>query len=127
MPPIILAALLLTADPESAAATAWRACIDRTTTNDEWGRCGGDYIRRVDMELNSKWTELMAATQGQTKADLVTEEKAWIAYKETACRFYENGDWGREGQVLHGPACLAQVIERRTRQLSIYLDFIDQK
>ena len=127
MTPMILTAILLSATPVSSAETAWRACIDRTGTNLEWSRCSGVFVQEADAALNAKWAQLMAVAEGKTKADLVAEERAWVAYRETACRFYRNGDWGREGEVLHGPGCVAAAIEQRTQVLSGYLAFLTQR
>lgn len=127
MPLGLLTAVLLSTVQPASAETTWRDCVDKTTTNMEWGACSGDYIRSADQALNAAWKQLMAAAQGQTKADLIAEEKAWIAYRETACKFYLNGDYGREGQVLHGPACIASLIEKRTTELNAYLTFISPK
>lgn len=57
---------------------------------------------------------------GQTKTDLLAEQRLWNSYKESSCNFYANGDWGREGQVLSYPSCRASVIEARTKQLQEY-------
>lgn len=127
MAPLILSLLLLAPAQETPAETAWRACVDRTTTNYDWGQCGGDYVRAADAALNAEWKKLMAVVDGETKADLIAEEKAWIAYRDGACRFYHNGNWGREAEVLHYPGCVAGVIEQRTEQLADYREFVDPK
>lgn len=116
----LMAGAMATTMPASAAETAWRACVDRTTTNTDWGLCGQRYIAAADAALNVEWRRLMTVVSGRTKTDLVAEERAWIAYRERACRFHANGDWGREGQVLSYPACVAGVIERRTVDLAGY-------
>ena len=74
----------------------------------------------ADAALNAEWKRLMAAVDGQTKADLVDEQRAWLAYRRSACKFWANGEQGREGQVLHYPGCVASVMEQRTGALAEY-------
>ncbi|KAA3506309.1 lysozyme inhibitor LprI family protein, partial [Agrobacterium rosae] len=50
------------------------------------------------------------------KEHLLIEQRLWNAYKDSSCNFY-NSDFGREGQVIHFPACRASVIERRIKDL----------
>jgi uncharacterized protein YecT (DUF1311 family) len=65
------------------------------------------------------------ATEPQTKAALLKEQRAWLAYRATACGFYSvQADWGRAGEVLDGPECSAGVIERRTAELGAYLAYV---
>ena len=125
---ILMAAAVAAAPPPgSRLETAWRACVDAHTTNFDWARCGGAYVQGADAELNTAWAKLMTKATGQTRGDLVKEERAWIAYKAAACTFYGNGDWGREGEVLDDPACRAGVIETRTRELDAYSAFLSPK
>lgn len=123
-------AIILTSAALSAPASAtsaertWRACVDKTTTNFDWGQCGGRYIHQADAALNSEWKKVVAATDGNTRTDLIAEQRAWLVYRKNACDFYANGDWGREGHVLHYAGCVAGVIERRTRELADYIEFV---
>ena len=117
---LIAMALVATPAPESAGERAWRACVDRTTTNYDWAKCGGEYVRRADAALNAEWNLLLALAEGKTRANLLAEERAWITYRTKACEFYADGEQGREGQVLHYQGCVAGVIERRTAELAAY-------
>lgn len=118
---IVLAAVLASTSAQtSAGEKAWIACIDRTTANTEWAECGGTYIRWADVALNAEWKRLLAVAQNRNRTDLIAEERVWVAYREKACRFYANGEQGREGQVEHYQNCLAHMIERRTAELAQY-------
>lgn len=106
------------------ADDAYNRCIDESDgTNTAWAACGSDYVARADKALNTTWKRVYGATEGQTKTDLLAAQRAWIAFKETACAFYANGDWGREGEVLSYPACIARIVEARTTDLELYGDF----
>jgi uncharacterized protein YecT (DUF1311 family) len=116
--------LILAAGAAPARADAvYDRCIDESDgTNTAWAACGSDYVARADKALNATWKRVYGATEGQTKTDLLAAQRAWVAFKEKACAFYVNGDWGREGEVLSYPACVAAIIEARTADLETYGD-----
>ncbi len=117
---LVVAAFAALAAP-AAADEAYKRCIDGSDgTNPAWGACGGEWIAREDAKLNAAWKKLYDASEAATKKDLLAEQRAWNAFKEKSCRFYDNGDFGREGQVLHFPACRAEIIAQRTATLDSY-------
>jgi uncharacterized protein YecT (DUF1311 family) len=95
-------------------------CIAKTSDNASWAQCGGEWMQREDDKLNKTWKVLFAKVDGQTKTDLLAEQRLWVAFKEKACKFYANGDWGRQGEVLNYPACQAGLIASRTKDLQNY-------
>lgn len=117
-----LFAMLLTIPASIAAAdTLYDQCMNVADgTNPAFAKCGGDWVARADAKLNKAWKELYADQEEQTKKDLLAEQRLWNAYKEGSCTFLSNGDFGREGQVIHFPACRAEVIEARIKQLERY-------
>mgnify|MGYP001598636894 CR=1 FL=1 len=105
----------------AAADDAYKRCIDSSDgTNSAWADCGGAWIAREDAKLNAAWKRLYAASEPETKKNLLDEQRAWNAFKEKACQFYANGDFGREGQVLSFPSCRATIIAERTATLDGY-------
>lgn len=96
--------------------------VDRGSdgTNPAWAACGRDWVAREDAKLNAAWKRLLAASGPATRRDLLEEQRAWNAFMQKACRFYDNGEFGREGQVLHFPACRARIIAERTATLDSY-------
>jgi len=120
----ILAAVIAFSVSPVAADSVYDKCIKQSDgTNTAWGQCGGDWLKRADNKLNAAWKKVYGQADGQTKTDLLAEQRLWNSYKESSCNFYANGDWGREGQVLHYPGCRASVIEARTKQLQEYDSF----
>jgi uncharacterized protein YecT (DUF1311 family) len=123
--PLHLLLLLAAASPATTAAPAAdtaasriQACMDRSDgTNIAWSGCAGAEIARQDAKLNATWQRVYRRLPEQSKADLLAEQRAWIAYKEASCRLYANGDWGRDGQVVDFGLCRAQVIEARVDDL----------
>ncbi|MBE7183530.1 MAG: DUF1311 domain-containing protein [Methylobacterium mesophilicum] len=122
---VLLVAGALTLFASGAMADeAYDKCIDANTTNTAWAQCGGDFIKREDDKLNAAWKTLSDQVSGQTKTDLLAEQRLWNSFKEASCKFHANGDWGREGQVLAFPACRAGVIAERTKALNAYIEGI---
>lgn len=116
---------LLSGSGAALADTAYDRCVNESDgSNVVWASCGAEFVEREDTKLNRVWKALFADTEGQTKKDLLAEQRAWVKYKELACAFYANGDWGREGQVLSYPACEAKVIADRTAVLESYREAI---
>ncbi|SFS08965.1 Uncharacterized conserved protein YecT, DUF1311 family [Dyella sp. OK004] len=110
----------------ASADETYKKCIDKSSDNASWAQCGGQWMQREDDKLNSTWKTLFAKVNGQTKTDLLAEQRLWVSFKEKACKFYANGDWGREGQVLSYPSCQAGLIASRTKDLQDYLKDMNQ-
>jgi uncharacterized protein YecT (DUF1311 family) len=117
---LIAGFLLLGASGAAFADDAYDKCVDAGSTNTAWGECGGAFMKREDDKLNATWKRVYALTSDQTKTDLLDEQRAWVKFRESACKFYANGERGREGQVLSYPACVAGVISDRTKALEAY-------
>lgn len=113
----LAAGIFLLQTGEAHADAIYDKCINAASDNASWGQCGGALIEREDAKLNAAWKQVYAQTNGQTKVDLLAEQRAWIAFREASCKFYANGDFGREGQVLSYPTCVAQIIADRTDAL----------
>ena len=111
-----------TADP-------YDACLKRATTNAEYSDCGGAELARQEARLAATWRAVLATFRpdsGEIQLDsadivpkrqaLVAEQRAWVRYKDLACRHWLYGN-GREGQVLHYPICKVDVIRDRVTEL----------
>ncbi|WP_163265102.1 lysozyme inhibitor LprI family protein [Chelativorans alearense] len=118
-------ALTLTAGM-AASDELYDQCIRQSDNTDPaWAECGGDWLKREDDRLNATWKKVFAQTDGRTKADLLAEQRLWVAYKEGACRFFANGDWGSKGRVLDYVACQAGVMAARRTDLEGYEAYFD--
>lgn len=121
MKEIILFLSLIMTSSNAFADVQYDLCIDAAgSTNQGFAKCGGDWIARADAALNKVWKELYSDSSRQTKIDLLAEQRLWNEYKESSCKFLDNGEFGREGQVIHFPICRAGVIEERTDRLQRY-------
>lgn len=125
---VLLAAALATQPQKTVLHANWRTCVVHGKTNLDFAACGEIYVRAADAGLNVQWSRISAAADPATKAALLREQRAWLAYRVQVCAFYGlQVQWGREGEVLHRPECVAQVIERRTKELADYRAFIAAK
>ncbi|WP_245893148.1 lysozyme inhibitor LprI family protein [Devosia naphthalenivorans] len=108
----------------AAADDIYDRCLeDSDGTNTAWSACGGDYLDRLDGQLNDTWQQVFPELTPEGRTLLRTEQRAWNAFKEGSCLYYGNGDYGREGQVLHFPICQGQIIEQRIEYLNQLGDF----
>ena len=106
-----------TVPPGSPSDRAYRDCIDTHTTNSDWAVCGAGWQSREDARLNQVWRRVYPGLPAQSKADLLADQRRWIAFKDQSCKLHSNGDWGREGQVLGYPGCKVELIKARIRYL----------
>jgi uncharacterized protein YecT (DUF1311 family) len=118
---IAVASLALACMLHSAPAKAdklYDTCMKHSDgSNPSWSKCGQEWVDREEQKLNAAWKKLNAGLSGQTKTDLLAEQRLWNAYKESSCLYHANGDYGREGQVIDFPTCRAAVIAARTKEL----------
>lgn len=113
-----LAALALAAvlAAPAKADKPYDACMGKAVTNPDYGQCGGALVGREDKRLNTVWARVVAKLDPAQKAALLAEQRLWIAFKDKSCGFWLEGN-GREGQVIHFPACRAQIIADRRAYL----------
>ena len=114
-----LAPLLLAATAPALAPA--KDCMDTASTNADFAICTGAKVTMADARLNQAWKRLFADQGGSATAPgraLLAEQRAWIAFRQKACAEYFLPDAGRESQVIHGPLCIAGIIDARTRDLN---------
>ncbi|MDP9839020.1 uncharacterized protein YecT (DUF1311 family) [Neorhizobium huautlense] len=123
MKKLLLALLFLAPASYAAGDDLYDKCMaEADGTNPGFGKCGGEWVARADAKLNAVWKEVYSNLEDASKKDMLAEQRLWNAYKEKSCDFFANGDFGREGQVIHFPACRAQTIEARIKQLEQFRD-----
>ena len=111
--------LFLFATPVLAHNVRDAPCLQTATTNFEFGECTRSIIEEADSRLNAAWKRLfnlMGRSKTAEGRELLTEQRAWIAFRDKACGQYWQ-DSGREGVVFHGPLCIANIIASRADDL----------
>ena len=106
------AAVVLALAAPARADAPYDACMDKAVTNPDYAQCGAALVAREDQRLNAVWARVFPKLEPAQKAQLRAEQRLWIAWKDKSCGFWLEGN-GREGQVIHYPACRAQVIADR--------------
>ena len=122
---IAVAAIVVTATMGSSAILRadeiYRTCIAASDgSNQSWLQCGNAFVDREKRKFESAWNTLINGQEGRTRDDLLAEHRAWMQFSELACAFYDNGDLGREGQVLSYPVCKARLYAERSSVLESY-------
>lgn len=120
---LALGAVMLLAAGAARADDEYDRCVQATATNAGYSTCGSALIAREEKQLNATWQHVVSLLRGHSRADLLTEQRAWNAYKKQSCRVYANGTYGRDGVVIHYPVCRAAVIAQRTKELEAYGKF----
>jgi uncharacterized protein YecT (DUF1311 family) len=102
------------------ADASYGKCVDRTSTNTEWGQCGSVYLLQLDKALNVAWKKSLASMEGEANRMLLRQEqREWMKFRDSSCKYYANGTYGREGQVLDFVTCRAAIIKARIAQLGV--------
>jgi uncharacterized protein YecT (DUF1311 family) len=103
-----------------AAPPAWADALYDKCANTEGPKdvCTSEWHIRADHRMNEVWKSHYKNAEGQTKSDLLAEQRAWNAYKEKSCNFLRNGEWGQVGEARHYHLCRVKVIEDRIQELS---------
>ena len=118
-------ATLTWATPASADS-AYRQCIDGTSSNVEWACCGEDYLARLDAALNAAWKWAKASVDVKSQKDLLKEQRAWLKFRDSSCMMWANGSYGREGEVLHYFGCRAGITNARISDLNGFSKFMSE-
>lgn len=105
-------------------------CINASKgTNVEYSKCYGAALQRADDRLNSAWEVALADVGGRESEGgkaLVNEQRAWIKFKEQACRFYWTRDFGSLHRSIIGPDCALDIVKARISQLEDISSFYDR-
>jgi uncharacterized protein YecT (DUF1311 family) len=113
-----LAAALLLAGPAAAGDDPEHArCLERAMTSAAMAACGHARIKRLDAVLNERWSALQAALSPEAWRALRSEQRRWLTFLESACRFWSASQFGSMHRSLAAPECRAGIIEARIAQL----------
>jgi uncharacterized protein YecT (DUF1311 family) len=108
----------------ASAVDAYGHCLGSSATNLEWGECGEALLNRLEAALNSAWKGATASVDQQTQKDLLAEQRAWLKFRDSSCRFWANGSYGRDGQVLYFIQCRAEITNNRISELNRIGEFM---
>lgn len=113
----------------SGVSEEYSKCLASTDTNADWSACATAELDRQEKQLTKAWDGAAAATKENSAESfqrLLDEQRAWIRYKDAACRYFSLVEFGRESQVLHFGICKARVIAHRVGELESLTEFLNQ-
>lgn len=120
------------------ADKAYDQCVDGVVElkemNWQFQKCGIAYIERVDKQLNETWHGINAMLDESADDDmkrakdmLLSEQRNWIKFQDSACQSLMLPSFGREAQVLSYYSCKGRGIEDRIKQLQAYCYTFNQE
>jgi len=94
-------------------------CMSTALTNEDYGECGNAYLDHLDVELNILWQAAYKDREaGRVKTALLNDQRKWIAFKDSSCRFWRAGfAFGTMGRDIEFIGCRSKVIEDRNKFL----------
>ena len=81
-------------------------------------------LDRLEAALNTAWKDAQASVDQQTQKDLLAEQRAWLKFRDSSCRFWASGSYGRDGQVLYFIQCRAEITRTRISDLNEISEFM---
>jgi uncharacterized protein YecT (DUF1311 family) len=94
---------------------SYQSCIDQSDGSmPSMTRCAESEFAYQDKRLNAAYVRLMKSTSAEQREKLRTEERAWIAKKDSECAV---PDAPGQGQILDSLGCRITATARRSRQL----------
>lgn len=101
-------------------------CMKSAVTNKNFGTCNEIEINYQEKKLTKAWSDIsteIKETSLNAYKELLSEQRLWIKYKESACNYFlaENNGlpaFGQEGIHLHYGSCKASIIADRVKYLT---------
>ena len=104
--------------PATGDSAVYQKCLDSSGGVDPVMKlCGKDEIARQDKILNADYAKLRAKLTPALQGDLLTAERAFLAYREAQCRFaYDRKSPGTMAGLLY-QSCVLELTAARIKQL----------
>lgn len=105
------------------AAPAFADACDNAATQSAMNACYGNALKTADKTLNDTYRQVSdrLASDPDTKKQLVTAQRAWIAFRDAECAFSASGAEGGSIYPMIKSICLADMTTERTSQLAALL------
>lgn len=86
-------------------------------------QCAGAAYKKTDTKLNAVYGQIVARLKGDadTKAKLVTAQKAWIAFRDIECKFLASSAEGGSIYPMLVTQCLDGLAQKRIEELGALL------
>lgn len=105
---------------ENGLSKPYAACMDKSggVTMDMIECITAEY-QRQDARLNNTYKAVMAELPPPRKKQLQNAQRAWIAYRDANCAFYDDPDGGTLARV-NANACMMTATAERARELESF-------
>lgn len=114
LPNCLLSAILLVSaiaygeeSPQSHAA-----CMENAVSTSDMVACISEEFEREDQRLNDNYQQLRSQLSDGRQEQLLTAQRAWIAYKEANCDFYADPEGGTLARVSANSCVLTETTDR---------------
>ncbi|WP_374831049.1 lysozyme inhibitor LprI family protein [Paenochrobactrum pullorum] len=104
---------------QAYAATDCSTVTDQTSMT----KCAQDELYQADHKLNQLYQtiEKRLADATESKALLISAQRAWIAFRDSECNFSTSGTQGGSVHPMMLAMCKASLTKARNQQLADYL------
>jgi uncharacterized protein YecT (DUF1311 family) len=125
---LMLCGCVLLQDAPASGEDVRDVDCNNAQTQADMNQCAAEDYRKADAAMNAQWAETRAAMIAWDKASpssddngaakrLLASQRAWLAYRDTACDVEGYSVEGGSMQPLIISSCLAELTKRRTEEL----------
>ncbi|MCL5424983.1 MAG: lysozyme inhibitor LprI family protein [Gammaproteobacteria bacterium] len=88
------------------------ACMENAVSTADMVACISEEFEREDQRLNDNYQELRNQLSDSRQEQLLTAQRAWIAYKDANCDFYADPEGGTLARVSANSCVLTETTDR---------------
>jgi uncharacterized protein YecT (DUF1311 family) len=125
---LMLCGCVLLQDAPASGEDVRDVDCNNAQTQADMNQCAAEDYRTADAAMNAQWAETRAAMIAWDKASppsddtgaakrLLASQRAWLAFRDTACDLEGYSVEGGSMQPLIISSCLAELTKRRTEEL----------
>ena len=104
----------------------YRDCFDEARDDSAMRACGDEWIAREETALNAAWRALLPLIDGDRRAALLEEQRAWVRFKDLSCA-YLTDYYGSMAPNVFFARCRARILAERTAELRRIREFIAEQ
>lgn len=94
------------------AQQSYDDCQQSAVTTTDIVACITEAFEREDQRLNDNYQQLRSQLSDPRKEQLLTAQRAWIAYKEANCDFYADPEGGTLARISANSCVLTETTHR---------------
>ena len=87
-------------------------CMENAASTADMVTCITEEFEREDQRLNDNYQQLRSQLSSDRQEQLLTAQRAWIAFKEANCDFYADPEGGSLARVEANSCVLSETTDR---------------